>query len=213
MAPPRNKVIEVAPTETMDISALEARSKKREDPVLNKEKQPMFEDEAALIDKLEGAKVQKRKRTANEEKKKVVSQMQVQMNVPGLLSLVPIAEENAPNDGDMGIIPKIEVVDNCELLFPSWSVRMKRHKASSGTEKEVKEMKTMLSGVEIVTDWSWSHLMDSLALASFQAKKDKHIEMKLDGTQNTKIGEEMTSRCRKRKSISPNGKGKYVKLA
>lgn len=63
----------------MDISALEAKSKKREDLLLSKEKQPLFKEEAALVYKPEGAKVQKRKRTGNKEKKKIVSQLQVQV--------------------------------------------------------------------------------------------------------------------------------------
>lgn len=61
-------MILTVPIETVDISAVEAWSKKREDPMLNKEKQQISDDEAALVDKLEGTKVQKRKRNWKWEK-------------------------------------------------------------------------------------------------------------------------------------------------
>lgn len=61
----------------VDIAALEASGKKREDPLSNKEKQPVPENEAVIADKLEGAKVQRRKRTRNGEMKKIVSQLEV----------------------------------------------------------------------------------------------------------------------------------------
>lgn len=80
-------MIFIVPTETVDISALEARSENWEDPMLNKAKQPMSEDEAAWLDKLEGAKVQKRKITRNGGKRKVAPRMQAQMNVLDLRPL------------------------------------------------------------------------------------------------------------------------------
>ncbi|KAI5682968.1 hypothetical protein M9H77_04196 [Catharanthus roseus] len=114
MAPSRDKVMEEVPTKAVDISALEARSKKREDLLLNKEKQSISEDEVALVDKLEGAKVQNRKRTGNREKReKIVSRMQVQANVPRPSSLAPIVEKSAPRERNMGNIPEMQMVDNC----------------------------------------------------------------------------------------------------
>lgn len=87
------------PIQAVDIFSLEARSKKREDPVLNKEKQPISKDETTLVDKLEGARVHKRNRTGKGEKKKFVSRMQVQANVLGLSSFEPIAEEGVQKKG------------------------------------------------------------------------------------------------------------------
>lgn len=101
----------------MDIFAFEMRSKKREVPILTNEKQPMSEDEMTLVDKLEGAKVQRRKRTRIGEKKN--SRTQVQTDAPGPSSLPPIIEETILDKGDMEIIPEMEVVNNYQLMFPS----------------------------------------------------------------------------------------------
>lgn len=45
----------------------------------------------------------------------------------------------------------MEGIDNCELMFSSWSIRIRRQKTSTGKVEEVKKMKTILSGIEIVT--------------------------------------------------------------
>ncbi|KAI5663018.1 hypothetical protein M9H77_22341 [Catharanthus roseus] len=86
MAPLRDKVMEEVSKEAVDISALEVRRKKREDPMLNKEKQPISKDEAMLVDKFEGAR----------EKRKIVPRIHVQANVPGPSSVAPIDEEGPP---------------------------------------------------------------------------------------------------------------------
>ncbi|KAI5675816.1 hypothetical protein M9H77_06766 [Catharanthus roseus] len=62
----------------------------------------------------------------------------------------------------------MEVVDNCEVILPNWSVRMKRRKTSMGKDKEVEEVKIMLSGIETITNLSWGQLIDGFALALFQ---------------------------------------------
>ncbi|KAI5668895.1 hypothetical protein M9H77_18748 [Catharanthus roseus] len=109
--------------------------------------------------------------------------------------------------GDMGIIPETEVVDNFEVIFPSWSIRMKRRKTSTRKDKEVKEAKTMLSGGEQQSRKVASE--DGVAIRAEKKTGDgKHMEMKADGTQNTKVGKEVTSPHGKKKSISPNGKEK-----
>lgn len=46
-------------------------------------------------------------------------------------------------------------------------------------EKEVIGTKTMLSGIQTVTNWSWDQLMDGFALASFQViDESKHFIVK-----------------------------------
>lgn len=64
----------------------------------------------------------------------------------------------------MGIIPETEVVDSCKVIFPNKSARMKRWKTSIGKDKEVK---TILSDLETVTNWSWGQQKNGLTLTSF----------------------------------------------
>lgn len=37
-----------------------------------------------------------------------------------------IEEEGTLDEGNINVISDMEVVDNCELVFPSWSIRMKK---------------------------------------------------------------------------------------
>lgn len=102
----------VVPSQAVEISSLETRSKKREDQSLQKDKWMVLESEAMLLDKLEGAKVQERKRTGNGEKRKVVSQLHVHPNVPKTLFSSPIMEEGGSDEGNLDVIPSTEVIDN-----------------------------------------------------------------------------------------------------
>lgn len=54
----------------------------------------------------------------------------------------PIIKESGPDEENFRVVPKIEVIDNCELMFPSWSVR---RKTSIGKDKDVMGVKTILS--------------------------------------------------------------------
>lgn len=102
--------------------------------------------------------------------------MSIQASVPGPSSLPLIVEESELDEGNLGVIPEMELIENCELMFPSCSVRMKKEKTSSGKDKEVMGVKTMLSGIETVTDWSWDLLMDGFSLSLFQVKYRINIQ-------------------------------------
>lgn len=64
-------------------------------------------------------------------------------------------EEGASDEGNMNVVLETKVIDNCELMFPSWYVRMKKRRTSSKKEKELMGVKAMLSGNETTTNWSW----------------------------------------------------------
>lgn len=75
-------------------------------------------------------------------------------NIPDTSSLPPIVEEDTSDEGNMKVASEMEAIDNYQLIFPSWSMRMKKRRKSLGKEKEVMGIKTMLSGIETVTNWS-----------------------------------------------------------
>lgn len=58
-------VVHTVPSEAMYIANLETRSKNRENHVSTKEKDLIPSDELGIADKLDGAKVWRRKRTRN----------------------------------------------------------------------------------------------------------------------------------------------------
>lgn len=83
----------VVPSEVVNISNLETRSKKREDHVLGKDKKLIPSGEIVIADKLDRAKVQMRKRTRNGEKRKTTPWLHPGPNILGTSSLPPIMEE------------------------------------------------------------------------------------------------------------------------
>ncbi|KAI5661549.1 hypothetical protein M9H77_20872 [Catharanthus roseus] len=55
-----------------------------------------------------------------------------------------------------------------KLFFPSWLVKMKRQRASSGKDKRTGESCLAPLRMPTVYNWSWDELMDGYAMNAFQ---------------------------------------------
>lgn len=80
----------------------------------------------------------------------------------------PIGEKNSLEKRNMEAWPVGRSYGKLKLFFPSWLVKMKRQRASSGKDKRTGESCLAPLRMPTVYNWSWDELMDGYAMNAFQ---------------------------------------------